>query len=350
VSPACGKSFHLAATVSEFAFLARSRRRNVVGHPSILKRNGVRQAALFGVLGIIACPGWAQGPTPETGNTIFPGGGLASYAAEFVSRKAPPGVTASSIPPTIFPTLGVSQPLLLSWGIRRDLELTAITSINTNWLNVAGSTTESQVGGTGLGDSLLLLKYRFLRRDSERGTTQASVVMGPKLPTGRTDLRDPAGALLPVTLQPGTGSLDLFASMSATYTGLLHVEKLVADGTVDYLLRTQGAERTQLGNSLYVRLYLPYRPYESHSVGKEWWIGPELAWEHEGYIRIGGVRQPSSGGEVLSAGAATYFSPSPGLELWFGIDFPVAQQWNGTQDTVKRHISIGISKQFEFHH
>ena len=319
-------------------------------YPSVLRRHGARQAALLGVLGMMASPGWAQGPTPETGNTIFPGGGLVSYAAEFVSRKAPAGVAASSIPPTILPTLAIAQPLLLSWGVRRDLELTAMTSIDTNRLNLSRSTPETRAGGSGLGDSLVLLKYRFLRRDSERGTTQASVMVGPKLPTGRTDLRDPAGVLLPVTLQPGTGSVDLFANFSGTYTGLFHVEKLVADGTVDYLLRTQGAEQTQLGNSLYLRLYLPYRPYESHSVGKEWWIGPELAWDHEEYSWIGGERQPNSGGEVLSAGAATYFSPSPGLELWFGIDFPVAQHWNGTQDTVKRHISIGISKQFEFHH
>jgi len=124
----------------------------------------------------------------------------------------------------------------------------------------------------------------------------------------------------------------------------------VADGTVDYLARTEGSQRTQLGNTLHTRLYIPYRPYESHSVGKEWWIGPELVWEQEGYTRIGGVRQPDSGGNVLSLGGATYFSPHPGLELWFGADFAVAQRWNGTQGRVRRHLSIGISKQFNFHH
>ena len=303
---------------------------------------------LFGILLAMAVSGWAQGPTPETANTIFPGGGLASYGADFYFRRAPAGI--SSIPPTILPTTGVSQPLQLSWGVRRDLEFTAMTSIETDHLKLGGPTPEIRAGGSGLGDSLLLVKYRFLRRDSERGTTQASVTAGPKLPSGRTDLRDGSGKLLPLTLQPGSGSTDWLLNSGGTYTGLFGVEKLVVDGTVDYLLRTEGAQHTRLGNSLHARLFLPYRPYESHSVGREWWIGPELVWEQEGYTRIGGKRQADSGGDVLSLGAATYFSPYQGLELWFGIDFAAAQRWNGTQDTVRRHVSVGISKQFEFRH
>lgn len=314
----------------------------------ILKGQCTRRAVLCTLLGLAASRGWAQGPTPETGNTIFPGGGLVSYGADFVSRKAPAGVT--SLTPTILPTLGISQPLVLSWGVRRDFELTAMTSIDTNELNLASASSSVGVGGSGLGDSLVVVKYRFLRRDSARGTTQASVMLGPKIPTGRTDLRDDYGARLPVSLQPGTGSVDLFANFSGTYTGLFHVEKLVADGTLDYLRRSEGAENTKLGNSVRGRVYVPYRPYESHSVGREWWIGPEVEWQHEGYMRISGLHQPNSGGDVLSVGAATYFSPHPGLELWFGIDLAVAQEWSGSQDTVRRHISIGISKQFEFHH
>jgi len=318
----------------------------MASHPVDLRLLWSYEALLFGVLAIMTSPGWAQGPTPETGNTIFPGGGLVAYAADFVSRTAPAGVT--SINPTILPTTGLSQPIQLSWGVRRDIELTALTSIETSRLNLNSSALESRAGGSGLGDTLLMVKYRFLRLDSERGTTQASVIFGPKLPTGQTNLRDLSGSLLPAILQPGSGSTDLYANFSGTYTGLFHLEKLVADGTIDYLHRRTGTQHTRLGDSLRTRLYVPYRPYQSHSVGKEFWIGPEIVWEHEGYMQISGVRQPNSGGEVLSAGAATYISPSPGLELWFGVDFPLAQQWNGVQGIVRRHISVGISKQFAF--
>ena len=70
---------------------------------------------------------------------------------------------------------------------------------------------------------MVLVKYRFYRRDSERGTTQASVTFGPKIPTGRTDLTDVIGKRLPASLQPGSGSTDLFLAANWTYTGLFNL-------------------------------------------------------------------------------------------------------------------------------
>ena len=295
---------------------------------------------------ISATTAFSQGPAPETGNTIFPGGGVVAYGADFFSRKPPASAASAGIPPSLLPTLGVPETVMFGWGFYRDFELEAATSIVSNRLDLPDEVAPIHAGGTGVGDSLVALKYRFLRLDSARGTTQASVVIGPKLPTGTTGLRDASGALLPVTLQPGSGSTDLFAAVYGTYTGLLNVEKLVGDLSVEYLRRTTGAESTRLGNSFHARLYLPYRPYEAHGLGGEWWIGPELDWHHDSPERISGLRQPNSGAEVLSVGAATYYSPRPGLELWFGVDFAAAQQWSGVQDTVRRHFTVGISKQF----
>src|SRR5207247_2513396 len=134
--------------------------------------------------------------------------------------------------------------------------------------------------GTGLGDVRLLLKYRLLRRDSGRGTTQISLTAGPKLPTGRTDLRDRASALLPAGLQPGSGSTDLFLGASVTHTGLFKIKRLVADGTCNYMRRTEGALHTRLGDFAETRFWLSYRPYQARDVGKEWFIGPSLSWAH----------------------------------------------------------------------
>lgn len=288
-----------------------------------------------------AATAWSQGPTPETGNTIFPGGAMISYGVESIFRRPPPGAR-TVIPAGMRPTLEVRQPLRLSLGIRRDLELTAIGEIATHHLN--------DTGGTGVGDTLGHVKYRFLRLDSARGTTQASIGAGVKFPTGRTSVRDNAGSLLPASLQPGSGSTDLALGFYGTYTGLFNIKKLVADVAVDYLHRTEGTQSTKLGDTMLTRLYFPYRPYQSRSVGKEWWIGPQIIWRHAGFDRIGRVRQPNTGGEIVNAGVATYFSPSAGLELWFGIDFPVIQRTHGIQETMKRHISVGIGKQFAFRH
>src|SRR2546429_5583957 len=85
--------------------------------------------------------------------------------------------------------------------------------------------------------------YRFSRRDSERGTTQASVTFGPKIPTGSTNLRGANGLLLPAGLEPGSGSTDLFLAANWTYTGLFNIRRLVADEDFHAALRTQGTEK-----------------------------------------------------------------------------------------------------------
>jgi len=135
----------------------------MTGHPPASKYQLALQLVVLGVFGVLTVPGWAQGPTPETGNTIFPGGGLASYAADFFSRRPPGGVT--SIRPTILPTRAVSQPLQLSWGVRRDLELTAVTSIDTNRLNLSAAEIQKQVRGAGT-------RMEANRKQISRGVTQ----------------------------------------------------------------------------------------------------------------------------------------------------------------------------------
>ena len=162
------------------------------------------------------------------------------------------------------------------------------------------------VGGTGLGDAMVLVKYRFYRRDSERGTTQASVTFGPKIPTGRTDLTDANGKQLPASLQPGSGSTDLFLAANWTYTGLFNFRRLVADEDFHSLMRSQGTQSTRLGSDIESRFWLSYRPYESKNVAREWFIGPVLTWLHSQDDRIAGVTQSGSGGDVLLAGITTY--------------------------------------------
>src|SRR5215813_4748759 len=118
-----------------------------------------------------------QGPSPESAAPIFPGGGLLSFAAVRSTRA----VTTTS-PQISQPTLIRDLPVTFAWGMRRDFQLSAVVPFVTRRLGT--------VSHSGIGDISLLLKYRFWRSDSDRGTTQASFSIGPKLPIGRTDLVD----------------------------------------------------------------------------------------------------------------------------------------------------------------
>jgi hypothetical protein len=233
-----------------------------------------------------------------------------------------------------------------TWGFYPNFDLTVLLPVLTNRFELPN---EATVGGTGLGDIMAMVKYRFYRRDSERGTTQASLTVGPKIPTGRTNLRSANGILLPATLQPGSGSTDFLVGANWTYTGLFNLRRLVADEDFHSLLRTEGTQQTRFGSDIESRFWLSYRPYESKDVAREWFIGPVLTWLHSGDDRIAGVTQNGSGGDVLLAGATSYIGLRPGMHVWLGFDWDVAHTTGALFVPVRRHISFGITQQFRLH-
>jgi len=86
-----------------------------------------------------------------------------------------PGMS-QGIPATARPTFSHQGDFNFTWGFYRDFDLTVLVPIVTNDFQTPGT---ANVGGTGLGDVMLLVKYRFYRRDSARGTTQTSFTVGP---------------------------------------------------------------------------------------------------------------------------------------------------------------------------
>jgi hypothetical protein len=216
-----------------------------------------------------------QGPAPETSAPMFPGGAFVSYNSVFAARESRPHEGTISF----------------AAGLRRDFQMS---------VQVPVITVDTGRRRTAIGESILSLKYRFLRVDSDRGTTQASVSLGPRFASSITD--SPA---------------DVYLNGSFTYTGLFDIKKLVADLSTDYFARN---------DEINSRLWLSYRPYQSSSVGAEWWIGPSLSWQHN----------VISKGTVLMPGGVTYVSPVAGTILWAGVDFPERN----------RRMSFGITRQF----
>jgi len=283
----------------------------------------------------------AQGPAPETAPPLFPGGGLASYSSNFTTRGLMPELN----PLTVRPTFSHEGNFNFSWGFHPDFDLTVVVPVVTSQFD----SPQTSVGGTGLGDAMILVKYRFYRRDSERGTTQASATAGPKLPTGRTDLTDAGGRLLPAGLQPGSGSTDVFVAANWTYTGLFNVRRLVADEDFHSLLRSTGTQATNLGNDLESRFWLSYRPYETKDGSREWFIGPDLTWLYSQDESVSGVTQNGSGSNALLLGATTYFGVRPGTHLWFGMGWAIAHSTGAISMPLRRHIGFGVTQQFRMH-
>jgi hypothetical protein len=287
----------------------------------------------------------AQGAAPETAPPLFPGGGLVSYNSIFTTRHATG--TSGSIPSTARPTFSHEGTFNFTWGFYRDFDVTVLVPIVTNRYQIPGASPASSA--TGMGDSMLLVKYRFFRRDSPRGTNQASLTIGPKLPTGRTDFIRANGARLPAGLQAGSGSTDLFVAANWTYTGLFNMRRLVADEDFQSLVRSQGTQAMRLGSEVESRFWLSYRPYEAKDGSREWFIGPVLTWQHFQDDRIAGVTQAGSGGDLLLTGVTTYFGLRPGMHVWLAADWDPAHSESAAFMPVRNHISFGITQQFRMH-
>ena len=284
-----------------------------------------------------------QGPAPETAPPLFPGGALVSYSSVLTTRGIAP---AGNISETARPTLSHEADVNFTWGFYPNFDLAIVVPIMSQQFKMINTPT---ITGTGFGDVMALVKYRFYRRDSERGTTQASLTLGPKLPTGRTSLEGLTGNLLPASLQPGSGPTDLFAAANWTYTGLFGFRRLVADEDFHSLLRSQGTQKTRLGTEVESRFWLSYRPYESKNVEREWFIGPELTWMHSQDDRIAGATISGSGGDSLLAGVTSYIGLRPGMHVWVGADWSVAHSRGVQFMPLRRHFSFGITQQFRMH-
>ena len=312
---------------------------------NVIDRPRLGWRSLFGALCLSASIAWGQGPAPETAPPLFPGGALLSYSSNFTTRGPLPDIFGN-IPATARPTFTHEGDLNFTWGFRPDFDLTLVVPVVTNHFEMGNA---GNMGGTGLGDAMAFVKYRFYRTDSPRGTTQASITAGPKLPTGRTDLVAPDGNILPASLQPGSGSADFFLAANWTYTGLFNLRRLVADEDFHTFLRSTGTQRTRLGDDVASRFWLSYRPYESKNLAREWFIGPVLTWLHSQNDRIAGVTQSGSGGDVLLAGMTTYVGVRPGMHVWIGADWDVAHSSGAQFMPIRRHVSFGVTQQFRLH-
>src|SRR5215469_14280098 len=263
----------------------------------------------------------------------------------FTNRELMPSASAG-IPATAFPTFSHEGDFNFTWGFHPDFDLTVLLPIVTTRYEASGVPAQ---GGTAIGDVMVLVKYRFYRRDSPRGTTQASITAGPKLPSGITGLTADNGSLLPAGLQPGSGSTDVFLAANWTYTGLFNVRRLVADEDFHSLLRTQGTQFTRLGSDVESRFWISYRPYEAKDGSREWFIGPVLTWLYSQNESVSGVTESGTGGNVLLAGLTTYLGLRPGMHVWLGMDWDVAHSTGAQFMPVRSHISFGITQQFRMH-
>lgn len=270
--------------------------------------------------------------------------------------------------------------LLYSYGITNDLTLTLRlpyvrrTDIREGHLHGGVPEIHELGDSSGIGDLSVLGQYRFY--NNRAAQVEAALLLGVKIPTGSTNQTTSDGERFETEFQPGSGSWDgLFGLALTKRTGPWSF-----DANILYVLATQGAQDTDLGDRFQYNAAISYRiiggspgsgrPMYAGALPEPMYHGgpkaPRHRHEHEeapaprgpaldlvlevngewhARQEIAGVRDPNSGGNVVFL--------SPGLRLSYdkwssfvSVGVPIVTNLNGLQAESDWRILTGVAVNF----
>ncbi len=109
----------------------------------------------------------------------------------------------------------VTSTTVMAYGVTSKLALFGVVPVTFKELE----TQEGKRNASGVGDARLVARYTVYRKDAVGKTYRIAPFIGVKAPTG-DDTRTDEFGLLPASLQPGTGSWDVFGGLIATYASV----------------------------------------------------------------------------------------------------------------------------------
>lgn len=225
------------------------------------------------------------------------------------------------------------------YGLSRRISLIGIVPLFNKELRFDSPSGINDLGaGFGLGDATLLAKWRLVKKNRGRGSFQLSLQGGVKLPTGRSDARDPStGALLPPKLQRGTGSWDPTADLIASYVtpSARWFFKASTGGTLS--TAAGGFER---GDQLRYDTMIKARITPLNS--RDLFLLLELNGLWQGRSHAGEVEIGNSGGNLLYLSPGIQYLVRQNVILEAGAQFPVVRDLNGIQLAPNANLLFGL--------
>jgi hypothetical protein len=197
------------------------------------------------------------------------------------------------------------------------------------------------VSTSGIGDMVVLFKYRLTKPDDTRQNFMIGV--GPKIPTGRSDFTREDGIILNADLQPGSGAWD--ALMYGFYNrsfGFRPSMGLAA--SVVYSLKGVNpdyfnGQSYQFGNEFLGQISV----VEKFNAGNQIFdVSLSIRYRRQGVDAFNGSLLPNTGGQFLflTPGLTYYFTPEFSLNI--SGDIPVYTKVEGTQLAPTYRFNVGL--------
>ncbi len=201
---------------------------------------------------------------------------------------------------------------------------------------------------SGLGDMTISLQYAIINRHAEFSST-LDILAGAKLSTGVTNERNAEGEEAEVTIQPGSGSRDIFLGMNFRQT-LLSVPMISgAYGALPltlgvlYQLNGEGKDGYRFGNALQAHIGSSYQFAERAS------FLLQVNGKFQDYADVGTTGEPREN----TGGTWLFLSPGLGVQLsdaFSGSMYyqtPVYQNVHGIQQTAKFNLLFDLRYQID---
>jgi len=215
---------------------------------------------------------------------------------------------------------------VLAYGVTSDLAIFGVLPYSDKSLELTANGVNQTRDTSGPGDLTLFGRFTVFKDNIPGRTFRIAPFAGLELPTGDDDATDGLGRL-PASVQLGSGSVDPFGGMVATYQTL----DFEMDAQASYKANTEAndfefGDVTRFDASIQYRLWprtlgsgVPgflYGVFEGNLI-------------HQNKNRSNGAQDPDSGGTTLFL--------MPGLQYvtqrWIvegGVQIPVVQELNGT--------------------
>lgn len=218
----------------------------------------------------------------------------------------------------------------VGYGLTRNLSIYIEPTYKIREMEMPHGSMIHKESSSGIGDTELLARYRFRKKDREDGSCQQALLLGIKLPTGAWNIEENGTRLMDM-VQPGTGSTDYRAGLAMTH----RKKNFTLDGDLIYTAKMENQENYKFGDLLSYDMAGLYQIEDIYLIME---LNGRLAAKDE----MDGMKNNNTGGHQIFINPGVSYHIRPNVMLMLSTQVPVYTDMNGDAQKTNYHAMGGV--------
>lgn len=223
--------------------------------------------------------------------------------------------------------------LNVGYGLTRDLSLYIQPTYKVKEMEMPHGGMIMKESASGVGDTDVLARYRFRKKDREGGSCQQTLLLGVKLPTGAWNIEENGTRLMDM-VQPGTGSTDYSAGLAVTH----RKGNFTLDGDVIYTINTENQKNYKFGNLFRYDLAGLYHINDTYLMLE---LNGRVA-EKDDVSEASGINRDNTGGHQIFINPGVSYHVLPNTMLMLSVQVPIYTDMNSEAQKTNYHAMGGL--------